>query len=720
MKNIKVIKRDGRIKEYDANRIKSAIQKCYIEVLGNIEGNICFNEDITYILPTIENKIKKLNLDQVDIEVIQDIIISVLKDFCIQAIPIAYTRYRNDRKIFRESSHSLTKSIIGLINHTNIEVMTENSNKQSHLASTQRDLIAGEVSKYVSKTQLLPKRIVNANERGIIKIHDLDYYLQDITNCELVNLKDMLDNGTVINKKMIESPKSLRTAMTIATQISAQVSSFTYGGQTMSLSHLAPYVRKSKIKIEEQLKKELEGINISDDKFNSIVNKRLKDEIKDSVQTFNYQISTLNSTNGQSPFISLAMYISEDEEFEEETAMLIEEFLKQRIAGLKNEYGVVATQTFPKLLYFLDKNNTYEDSKYFYLTKLSAISCAKRMSPDFISVKRMKDVHGYAYPCMGCRSFLSPWLNERGEVQFYGRGNLGVTTLNLPHIALSSGGDFNKFWSIFNERLKLIKEASLLRFEKLKGVKASVAPILWCHGAISRLKPDDEIISVIKDGRFSISIGYSGIYETVKYMTGVSHTHERGKTFALKIMNKLNDTAKQWKKETGLGYGVYGVPQESTGGWFSDKLKEEFGLIKDITDKGFVTNSFHVDVRENIDAFSKLSFESQFEEYSTGGVVNYIETPNMEKNIEAIIKIIQHIYNTNIYAEINSESDVCGICKYSGVMDNDKKTLEWVCPQCGNRDQSKLSVVRRTCGYLSETIWTKGRLLDIVNRVKHI
>lgn len=719
-----IIKRDGRIKEFDIERIKNAIQKCYIEVLGE-EGEEAFdlNEDI--LIPNIEEEIKSLNKEQISIEEIQDIIVKELEAFCIEAIPKAYRRYREERRIFRESKHSLTKSIVGLIDHSNIEVMTENSNKQSHLASTQRDLIAGEVSKYIARTQMIPKHIIDANDKGIIKLHDLDYYLQQITNCELVNLKDMLDNGTVINKKMINTPKSLRTAMTLATQISAQISSFTYGGQTMSLSHLAPYVRKSKEKIENQLNKELElaGIDLESSKFNSIVQSRLKEEIKDSVQTFNYQISTLNSTNGQSPFISLAMYISEDEDYEMETAMLIEEFLKQRIQGLKNEYGVVATQTFPKLLYFLDENNINKDSKYYYLTKLAAISCAKRMSPDFISVKKMKEVHGtdMVWPCMGCRSFLSPWKNKEGESQFYGRGNLGVTTINLVHAALSSEGNINKFWNILEDRLEnLVFPAAMLRYEKLKGVKANIAPILWCHGAISRLNPDDEIMPIISDGRFSISLGYAGIYETVKYLTGKSHTSKEGRELALQIMKKLDSKTKEWKKRTGLGFGCYGTPNESGAGWFAKKLKEQFGIIKDITDKGFITNSFHVDVREEIDAFSKLSFEAQFEPYSAGGVVNYVEVPNMEKNIEAILQIINHIYNTNIYAEINSESDVCGVCKYSGVMNNDSDTLEWVCPQCGNRDQSKLSVVRRTCGYLSETVWTEGRLKDILSRVKHL
>lgn len=490
----------------------------------------------------------------------------------------------------------------------------------------------------------------------------------------------------------------------------------------MSLSHLAPFVRISKEKYLKDLKDMNEKMNLGlkQTAIEEMAMKYLKDEIKDSVQTFNYQLSTISSTNGQSPFLSLVMYIDENPEYKEETVMLIEEFLKQRIAGMKNEYGVVSTQTFPKLLYFLDENNVYPHSKYYYLTQLAIKSTAKRMAPDFISVKKMKEVIGHVYGCMGCRSFLNVWFNEFGQPQFYGRGNLGVTTLNLVHIALSSKGDEKLFWEIFDNRLDLCKESLMLRFNKLKGVKASVAPIMWCHGAISRLNPDDEILSVIDRQRFSLSLGYSGLYETVKYMTGHSHTEEKGFELAEKIMAKLKSTVDRWKEEENLGFGLYGSPQESTGGWFADKLKAKFGSIEDITDKGYITNSYHVSVREEIDAFSKLSIESKLQNYSTGGNISYIETDNMEKNLEALEQVVVHIYNTNIYAEINTESDVCGVCKYEGKMDNDSETLDWVCPQCGNRDQSKLSVIRRTCGYLGETVWSKGRKKDILERVKHL
>lgn len=713
---IKVIKRDGSLVDFDKSKITSAILKAMRYGSGIVKQEIALlitNEcDIMFNVKAVENPTVKQ---------IEDYVYHALVEYGQKETAKAYEGYRAVQE-FKRNTHPLDDNILGLVNYTNNDVITENSNKQAMLASTQRDLIAGEVSKHLSLTRKVPTHLVQAHNEGIIKMHDMDYFLNPITNCELVNLKDMLENGTVINKKMIRKPKSLRTASTVATQISAQVSSFTYGGQTMSLSHLAPYVRISKVKYLKELTEQNETLklNMSDEQIETIAMSRLRDEIKDSVQTFNYQISTISGTNGQSPFISLCMYISEDKEYEEETAMLIEEFLKQRIEGMENEYGVKATQTFPKLLYFLDENNVHKDSKYYYLTQLAIKSTAKRMNPDYISVKKMKEVIGHVFPCMGCRSFLSPWTNENGEVQFYGRGNLGVTTLNLVDIALTSHGDINEFWTIFNNRLELVKESLLLRYEKLKGVKASVAPIMWCHGVISRLQPDDEILPVVSNGRFSLSLGYAGLYETVKCMTGESHTSEKGSVLAEQIMKHMKDTCDTWKKETGLGFGVYGTPQESTSGWFSNKLKSKFGEIKDVTDKGWITNSYHVDIREEIDAFSKLKLESKLQNYSTGGNISYVETYNMEKNLEALEQVVSFIYDNNIYAEINTESDVCGVCKYNGVMDNDPETLDWVCPNCGNRDQNKLSVVRRTCGYLGETTWCTSRKLDILNRVKHL
>ena len=618
-----------------------------------------------------------------------------------------------------KSENELIDAVCGLLDFTNQDVLTENANKQSQLVSTQRDLMAGEVSKYISKTKILPRHLVEAHDRGEIKIHDLDYYLNSTYNCELINLDDMLQNGTVINKKMIEKPKSLRTAMTIVTQIAAQVASSTYGGQTISLSHIAPFVRISEEKITKKYKDM--DLPITDERLQELINKELQDEVKDAVQTFNYQVSTLMTTNGQSPFISVCMYISEKPEYEKETVILIEEFLKQRIAGLKNEYGVVATQTFPKLLYFLDENNTYPGSEYYWLTKLAAKSTALRMNPDVISVKKMKELHGYAFPPMGCRAFLSVFKDENDEPIFYGRGNLGVCSVNLPYAALESGGDVRKFFEIMDEKLELARQVCELRYEKLRGVKASIAPILWQHGAISRLGPDDDILKAIDERGFTVTIGYSGLYETVKYLTGESHTSEKGFELAEHIMRYLRDTLGNFKiNQPHLRFALYGTPQESTTGWFSEKLRARFGDIPDITDKGWITNSYHVDIREEIDAFEKLNIEGALQRYSTGGAVSYVETSPLYNNVGAVLKLYEHMYETIIYSEINFESDVCGVCKYSGVMENDPETLDWVCPVCGNRDQTKLSVVRRTCGYLGETTWTTGRKLDILNRIKHL
>lgn len=709
-----VIKRDGRIKGFDIQYINNAVKKAYKEVYHD---EAKFIEDIGFIDKDLAVKLST-KAESISIEDIQDIVIEVLKTYD-KNVAKSYKDYREKRDIIRESKTNFMKEVTGLVDNTNEAVLTENSNKQGELVSTQRDLIAGEVSKLVAKTSMIPKHLLDAHFAGIIKIHDLDYFLQPIYNCELVNIGDMLQNGTVINKKLIEKPKSLRTAMTLVTQISAQVASCTYGGQTISLSHIAPFVRISKEKITKKYKDM--NLPISEERLNELIDEELKSEIKDSVQTFNYQISTLMTTNGQQPFISVAMYISEDPEYEEETAMLIEEFFKQRMAGIKNQYGVVATQTFPKLLYFMDENNAYKGSKYFYLTELASKCIALRMNPDIMSVKKMKEIIGYAFPTMGCRAILSVFRDKDGNAIFYGRGNLGVCTINLPHVALSSGGDMNKFWELFDERLELCRQVGELRYEKLRGVKASVAPILWQHGAISRLEPDDDILKAVDERGFTVTIGYSGIYETVKYLTGQSHTEPEGFALAEQIMIHLKDKAEEFKKaQPHLRFAIYGTPQESSTQWFNDKLKEQFGEIKDITDKGFITNSYHVDVREQIDAFTKLDIEAKLQKYSTGGAVSYIETYNMQKNPEAILDLIQYMYETIIYAEINFESDICGVCHYSGVMDNDPETLDWVCPQCGNRDQSKLSVVRRTCGYLSETIWNKGRKLDILSRVKHL
>ena len=711
-----IMKRDGRTKLYDQRRIINAIHAAYLEYCAAKDEYV--QVDMGVCLSSIFTRIDNLNEDPINVETIQDIVVEELYKTNYE-LAECYNDYRIKRSVYRNSKNELLDAVAGLLDFTNEDILTENSNKQAQLVSTQRDLMAGEVSKYISRTKLIPQHLIKAHDNGEIKIHDLDYFLNSSYNCELVNLDDMLQNGTVINKKMIEKPKSLRTAMTIVTQIAAQVASCTYGGQTVSLSHIAPFVRIS----EERIAKKYENMNlpVSQDRLDELIQKELRDEIRDAVQTFNYQVSTLMTTNGQSPFISVCMYISEKPEYEKETVMLIEEFLKQRIDGMKNEYGVVATQTFPKLLYFLDENNTYPGSEYYWLTKLAAKSTALRMNPDIISVKKMKELHGYAFPPMGCRAFLSVFNDKNGEAIFYGRGNLGVCSINLPYAALESGGDLDKFWELLNGKLELARQVCELRYEKMRGVKASVAPILWQHGAISRLNPDDDILKAIDERGFTVTIGYSGLYETVKYLTGKSHTSEEGFELAEKIMRTMRDTLDNYKLEQPhLRFALYGTPQESTTGWFSDKLKARFGVIEDITDKGWITNSYHVDIRERIDAFEKLDIESELQRYSTGGAVSYIETNPMHNNVDAILALYEHMYETIIYSEINFESDVCGVCKYTGTMDNDPETLDWVCPVCGNRDQTKLSVVRRTCGYLGETTWTKGRKLDIINRVKHL
>ena len=711
-----IMKRDGRTKLYDQRRIINAIHAAYLEYCAAKDEYV--QVDMGLCLSSIFTRIDNLNEDPINVETIQDIVVEELYKTNYE-LAECYNDYRIKRSVYRNSKNELIDAVAGLLDFTNEDILTENSNKQAQLVSTQRDLMAGEVSKYISRTKLIPQHLIKAHDNGEIKIHDLDYFLNSSYNCELVNLDDMLQNGTVINKKMIEKPKSLRTAMTIVTQIAAQVASCTYGGQTVSLSHIAPFVRIS----EERIAKKYENMNlpVSQDRLEELIQKELRDEIRDAVQTFNYQVSTLMTTNGQSPFISVCMYISEKPEYEKETVMLIEEFLKQRIDGMKNEYGVVATQTFPKLLYFLDENNTYPGSEYYWLTKLAAKSTALRMNPDIISVKKMKELHGYAFPPMGCRAFLSVFNDKNGEAIFYGRGNLGVCSINLPYAALESGGDLDKFWELLNGKLELARQVCELRYEKMRGVKASVAPILWEHGAISRLNPDDDILKAIDERGFTVTIGYSGLYETVKYLTGKSHTTEEGFELAEKIMRTMRDALDNYKLEQPhLRFALYGTPQESTTGWFSDKLKARFGVIEDITDKGWITNSYHVDIRERIDAFEKLDIESELQRYSTGGAVSYIETNPMHNNVDAILALYEHMYETIIYSEINFESDVCGVCKYTGTMDNDPETLDWVCPVCGNRDQTKLSVVRRTCGYLGETTWTKGRKLDIINRVKHL
>ena len=568
--------------------------------------------DILTCIDSIHQFIDSLEADPLEVEAIQDIIVDHLYD-TDKGLAECYSDYRTKRSVYRNSKIELIDAVSGLLDFTNEEVLTENANKQSQLVSTQRDLMAGEVSKYISRTKLIPQHLMKAHDNGEIKIHDLDYYLNSAYNCELVNLDDMLQNGTVINKKLIEKPKSLRTAMTIVTQIAAQVASCTYGGQTVSLSHIAPFVRISQERITKKYKEM--NLPISDERLQELIDKELHDEIKDSVQTFNYQVSTLMTTNGQSPFISVCMYISEKPEYEKETVMLIEEFLNQRISGMKNEYGVVATQTFPKLLYFLDENNTYPGSEYYWLTKLAAQSTALRMNPDVISVKKMKELHGYAFPPMGCRAFLSVFKDENEEAIFYGRGNLGVCSVNLPYAALESGGDLDKFWTLLGEKLELARQVCELRYEKLRGVKASIAPILWQHGAIARLNPDDDILKAIDERGFTVTIGYSGLYETVKYLTGQSHTTKEGFELAEKIMRVMRDTLGNYKiNQPHLRFALYGTPQESTTGWFSDKLKKRFGERKH---KKFSGNQhWYYQLREKNEDDNSLEHELMIQDHA--------------------------------------------------------------------------------------------------------
>lgn len=706
-----VVKRNGKTVEFDKSKIRVAVQK------SMKNGSGIYLPDIARLIANDAEKYFS-KMEQTTIPQIEKYVFDRLIHYGQNYTARAYEGYRAIRAEKREND-PLINSVLGLLDFTNEEVMTENANKDATLASTQRDLIAGEVIKVISRDSLIPYHLIQANDDGIIKIHDMDFFAQGIYNCELVNLDDMLQNGTVINRKLIEKPKSLRVATTLATQISAAIAACTYGGQTMTTSHLAPFVRLSKERYEQFYKENL-GESLTKEQLDELVMTSLKKEIEESVQAFNYQINTISVNGNQSPFISLVLYISENEEYEEENAMLIEEFLKQRIKGMKNEYGITVSQTFPKLLYFTDENNAYEGSKYFYLTELACKSVAKRLSPDFISVKQMKEKYGAAYGPMGCRAFLTPVQNEDGTYKTYGRGNLGVCTLNLPDIALTSEGDKEVFFEILEHRLNLCKEVGLLRYNKMKNVKAKTAPILWQHGAISRLNPEDSVIKAINDRDFTVSIGYCGLHECALAMTGKSLTSEEGTEFGLAVMNYINDYKDKIKEETGLLFAVYGTPSESTAGWFSEKTKKKFGIIEGITDKGWFTNSYHVDIQENINAFDKLKFENQFAELSLGGTITYVEVHNMEKNIEAVIQLVQYMYENNIYAEINTESDNCSSCSYSGAMEVDRETLKWYCPQCGETDQDKLSVVRRTCGYISETVWCGSRMLDIINRVKHL
>ena len=708
---MKVVKRDGRIVEYDRTKIEAAIEKANCEVPKKERVT---KEEIDSIISYIEDLNKKRML----VEDIQDIIEKKIMDLGKFDLAKHYIIYRYTRSLVRKAN-TTDESILGLIKRSNVEVMEENSNKNAVIASTQRDLIAGEVSKDLTKRILLPEKITKAHEEGILHFHDMDYFLQPIFNCCLINIGDMLDNGTVMNGKMIESPKSFQVACTVMTQIIAAVASSQYGGQSVEIKRLGKYLRKSKDKFYKSLK-EKHGNALTEEQLQEIVNDRLKDELSAGVQTIQYQINTLMTTNGQSPFVTLFLNLDKDDEYLEENAMIVEEILKQRLEGIKNEKGVYITPAFPKLVYVLDEHNNLSGGKYDYITRLAIKCSAKRMYPDYISAKKMRENYqNNVFSPMGCRSFLAPWKDENGNYKFEGRFNQGVVSLNLPQIGIVSNGDEKKFWKLLDERLELCYEALMCRHHALTGVISNVSPVHWQYGAIARLKKGETIDNLLKDGYSSISLGYIGLYELTKLMKGVSHTDPEGEKFALKVMKHLRETCEKWKKETGLGFALYGTPAESLCYRFARIDKEKFGVIKDVTDKGYYTNSYHVDVREKIDAFAKLKFESQFQVISSGGAISYIEIPNMQNNLEALEEVVKFIYENIQYAEFNTKSDYCHVCGFNGeIIINDN--LEWECPKCGNKDKNKMNVARRTCGYLGENFWNVGKTKEIKARVTHL
>ncbi len=713
---MQVIKRDGKTVEFDREKISSAIEKANAEVKPKERAS---KDDINEIIDYVQ----KLDKKRILVEDIQDIIEEKLMELDKYSLAKKYITYRYTRALVRKAN-TTDQSIKELIDGESDYWNNENSNKNARVVTTQRDYLAGITSTDITRRFLLPKDVVEAHDEGIIHFHDADYFAQNaLTNCELINLEDMLQNGTIMNGVMIEKPHRFLTAMTIATQIILGVTSSTYGGATVSLTHLAPFVRSS----YEKYYKKYKDRGLSEIQSIEYAKQDTKKEVSDGVQTFNYQVNSMTNTNGQAPFLSVCMYLGETDEYKEELAMIIEEFLKQRIEGFKNEKGVYITPAFPKLLYVLEPDNITEDSKYWYLTELAAKCTAKRLVPDYISEKKMleykidKNGNGNCYPCMGCRSFLTPYVDpETNKPKYYGRFNQGVVTINLVDVALSSKKDFDKFWEIYEERLELCHRALQARHERLSKVTSDVAPILWQHGALARLKKGESIHKLLHDGYSTISLGYAGLYECVKYMTGNSHTDNgTGKDFALKVMQKLNDKCKEWKEAEKIDYSVYGTPIESTTYKFAKCLQKRFGKIEGITDRDYITNSYHVPVFEEIDAFSKLKLESEFQRLSPGGAISYVETPNLQNNIEAVIEVIKFIYNNIMYAELNTKSDYCQVCGYDGEILIDDN-LEWYCPNCGNRDHSTLNVARRTCGYIGSQFWNKGRTQEIKERVLHL
>ena len=713
---MQVIKRDGKIVDFDRSKIRTAIEKANKEVKPKERAS---KEEINEII----NYIEELDKKRILVEDIQDIIEEQLMSFGKYALSKKYITYRYTRALVRKSN-TTDQSIKELIEGENEYWNNENSNKNAQVVTTQRDYLAGITSTDITRRFLLPEDVVKAHDEGIIHFHDADYFAQNaLTNCELINLEDMLQNGTIMNGVMIEKPHRFLTAMTIATQIILGVTSSTYGGATVSLTHLAPFVRSSYDRYYKKYKQR----GLSEKQCEEYAKQDIKKEIEDGVQTFNYQVNSMTNTNGQAPFLSVCMYLGETDEYKKELAMIIEEFLKQRIEGFKNEKGVYITPAFPKLLYILEEDNIRKGSKYWYLTELAAKCTAKRLVPDYISEKKMKEYkidkngNGNCYPCMGCRSFLTPYVDpETNKPKYYGRFNQGVVTINLVDVALSSNQDEDKFWKIYEERLELCHKALRIRHERLSKVTSDVAPILWQHGALARLKKGESIDKLLHNGYSTISLGYAGLYECVKYMTGNSHTDGGvGEAFALKVMQKLNDKCKQWKEAEQIDYSVYGTPIESTTYKFAKCLKKRFGVVEGITDRNYITNSYHVPVFEDIDAFSKLKLESKFQKLSPGGAISYIETPNLQNNLEVVLQVIQFIYDNIMYAELNTKSDYCQKCGFDGeILINDN--LEWYCPNCGNKDHNTLNVARRTCGYIGSQFWNKGRTQEIKERVLHL
>ena len=720
---MKIIKRNGSEAVFDISKIIAAIEKANKTVAENARMN---QEQIVGIAATIEEDCVRMGRAP-SVEEIQEMVETSIMEQGAFEVAKQYIRYRYTRTLVRRSN-TTDNRILSLIECNNEEVKQENANKNPTVNSVQRDYMAGEVSKDITRRLLLPEEIVNAHNEGIIHFHDMDYYAQHMHNCDLVNLEDMLQNGTVISGTMIEKPHSFSTACNIATQIIAQVASNQYGGQSISLAHLAPFVQVSREKIRAEVLEEVAelGGKRDEETISRIVERRLRDEVNKGVQTIQYQVVTLMTTNGQAPFVTVFMYLNEAKNPQEkrDLAMIIEEVLQQRYEGVKNEIGVWVTPAFPKLIYVLEEDNIREDSEYWYLTRMAAKCTAKRLVPDYISEKKMKELkEGNCFPVMGCRSALSPWKDEEGNYKFYGRFNQGVVTLNLPDVALSSGGDMEKFWKIFDERLELCYKALMCRHNRLKGTLSDAAPILWQDGAIARLDKGEKIDKLLYGGYSTISLGYAGLCECVRYMTGKPHTDPAATPFAIEIMKHMNEACERWKKETSIGFGIYGTPLESTTYKFAKCLQKRFGIVPGVTDKAYITNSYHVHVTEEIDAFSKLSFEAQFQALSTGGAISYVEVPNMQNNVPAVLEVIKFIYDNIMYAELNTKSDYCQVCGFDGEIaieeDGDGK-LVWVCPNCGNRDQSKMNVARRTCGYIGTQFWNQGRTQEIRERVLHL